>query len=330
MKIVHPSSDVVAKEAIDLSTAHIMGRDRFVFWQDVISTYLSPSDTFQTTPEKTFEGRLKCIKMGQASIAYHQCDALRSIRNRQSIRHMPDDDYFVAVANCANARLMQGQRSVDISNGDVVIYSSAAPFEWEVRDKSDFVVARIARRQFVSRVPEIDAMTARVITARNPSGSIIGHTIRDLVNMNDDLDDGMRQRLGGSLIEIITSLVGAAFTPSDMTLLDADLINKIKNSLRDNIDNPDFELQALAQQLGLSMRTIFRAFSAEGTTPMRWFWKQRLALAFRLISDDQVKNVSQAAMQSGFNDFAHFSRSFRREFGVTPSSVRRKESARNN
>ncbi|TGV11261.1 helix-turn-helix domain-containing protein [Mesorhizobium sp. M8A.F.Ca.ET.173.01.1.1] len=327
MKIVRPSSVGLAKEAVDLSTALITNRDKFLFWQDVISTYLSPSDSFQTAPEKTFEGHLKCIKMGQVSIAHHRCDPLLNIRNPQCIRRMPDDDYFVAVATRANAQLRQGQRTAVISDGDVVIYSSATPFEWDVRGDSDFVVARIARRQFVSRVPEIDAMTARIISSRKPSGSIIGHAVRDLVNMNDDLNEGMRLRLGGSLIEIVTSLVAAAFTPFDRNLLDEDLINKIKKFLLDNIDNPDFELQTLAQQLGLSARTIFRIFAAEGTTPMRWFWKQRLALAFRLISDGQVKNVSQAAMQTGFNDFAHFSRSFRSEFKVTPSSVLRKELA---
>lgn len=319
------SSSGAHAKMVDLSTATCSDRQKFLFWQDVVSTYLSPSISMQAAPDKPFEGHLKCVRMGQVELAHHRCGPLLNVRNTQCIRRMPDDDYFVAVANRANAHLKQDHRTAVISDGDVVVYSSSTPFEWDCRGDSDFVLARIARRQIISRVPKIDSMTARVMTAGSPSGSIIGHAIREMVRMQDDINDSTQQRLDVSLIEIVTGLLNASFTLSDRSLLEADLLNKTKDMLRRNIENPDFDLKQLTQHLGVSARTIFRIFAFEGTTPMRWLWKQRLDLAFVLISEGRVKNVSQAAMQSGFNDFSHFSRSFRKEFNRTPSSVLRTE-----
>jgi AraC-like DNA-binding protein len=54
---------------------------------------------------------------------------------------------------------------------------------------------------------------------------------------------------------------------------------------------------------------------------MHHVWKRRLDAAFRVLEEGRVHQVSQAALQCGFNDLSHFSRAFRNAFGVTPSSL---------
>lgn len=57
------------------------------------------------------------------------------------------------------------------------------------------------------------------------------------------------------------------------------------------------------------------------TTPGKWLKEKRLNHAKYLIT--QVgKSVNDAAFESGFESAAHFSRAFRNQFGITPSSLK--------
>lgn len=59
---------------------------------------------------------------------------------------------------------------------------------------------------------------------------------------------------------------------------------------------------------------------------MRWVWVQRLEQCYReLIQDASARRtISEIAYAWGFNDQAHFSRTFRKHYGVSPRSLRRR------
>jgi transcriptional regulator GlxA family with amidase domain len=64
-----------------------------------------------------------------------------------------------------------------------------------------------------------------------------------------------------------------------------------------------------------------RLFASEGTTPMHWLWERRLREAHRLLSNQVVSRVKDAALAAGFSDMSHFSRAFRAAFGQSPLEV---------
>ena len=56
-------------------------------------------------------------------------------------------------------------------------------------------------------------------------------------------------------------------------------------------------------------------------TPHRWIMRKRLNYAHNLLL--QGKNSpSEVYVQSGFEDLAHFSRAFKKQFGISPSKVK--------
>ena len=62
------------------------------------------------------------------------------------------------------------------------------------------------------------------------------------------------------------------------------------------------------------------------STPGKWLMEKRLNHAMHLLTNSDT-SVSQAAFESGFESPSHFSRSFRRHFGVPPAAARQKISA---
>jgi two-component system sensor histidine kinase ChiS len=57
-------------------------------------------------------------------------------------------------------------------------------------------------------------------------------------------------------------------------------------------------------------------------TTSNFVLKTRLNRAKKLLTVTQ-KPIGDIAMECGFNDFAYFSRSFKKEFGMTPTTFQR-------
>ncbi len=78
--------------------------------------------------------------------------------------------------------------------------------------------------------------------------------------------------------------------------------------------------ETCAQQLHLSRSRFLHRFSAHTGLPLRPYLRwRRLLLAMREVM--QGHSLTEAAHAAGFADAAHFSRTFRRHFGLVPSAL---------
>jgi AraC-like DNA-binding protein len=80
----------------------------------------------------------------------------------------------------------------------------------------------------------------------------------------------------------------------------------------------EISVTELARQSGLSMRQLRHRFTEElGINPRAYLRWRRLRRA--MASIERGDTLTQAALESGFADSAHFSRVFRAHFGMAPS-----------
>ena len=102
------------------------------------------------------------------------------------------------------------------------------------------------------------------------------------------------------------------------------LFGQVETYLLANLSDPQLGIESIANANNLTPRTLNRIFAAEGTTPMRWLWRQRLAASRRSLAGGQSKTVTEAALSFGFNDVSHFSRAFKTAFGESPNALKRR------
>jgi AraC family transcriptional regulator len=85
----------------------------------------------------------------------------------------------------------------------------------------------------------------------------------------------------------------------------------------------DLSLSQLAEVAGLSQFHFARAFrESMGLPPLRYVSARRVERAKDLLAQPGL-SVTQIGAQLGFNDTSHFSASFRKHIGATPSAYRR-------
>lgn len=100
-------------------------------------------------------------------------------------------------------------------------------------------------------------------------------------------------------------------------------VQRVKDQLLSRIDAPP-SLDELAATVGCNPSYLSRTFTQiEGVTLSQWLRRIRVEHAATLIASGKC-NVSEAALEVGYQSFSHFSRAFAEEKGVPPSQwVRR-------
>jgi DNA-binding response OmpR family regulator len=98
-------------------------------------------------------------------------------------------------------------------------------------------------------------------------------------------------------------------------------LSEINALLEDQLHNEDFGIKEICSSLHMSRPQLYRKFAALTDMPIGKYIKTyRLHKAKSMIEEDG-KNVTEAALESGFRNLSHFSSSFRDEFGYPPSEL---------
>lgn len=86
-----------------------------------------------------------------------------------------------------------------------------------------------------------------------------------------------------------------------------------------------FSLEDLATGTGVSKFHLCREFRISmRMPPFQWLWRFRLLIARELLRMPLCWDVQQIAFRCGFTSAAHFSRSFKRAYGITPGRYRKR------
>lgn len=100
---------------------------------------------------------------------------------------------------------------------------------------------------------------------------------------------------------------------------DEAFLEKIIDSIKKNIDDSDYTIDALAAEVAMSRMSLYRKMkSLTGQTPADFIRMVRLKTAAKLLKSEKC-NVSEACYRVGFASPQNFSKHFKEMFGVLPS-----------
>ena len=108
------------------------------------------------------------------------------------------------------------------------------------------------------------------------------------------------------------------YTEIKMDAADDKLIRKIVDSIKRNLENPEFDVAALCEDVGISRVHLNRKLKENGNVPPSVLIKSfRMKQAAYLLVNKKV-NISEVAYRVGFSSHSYFSSSFKEFFGMTP------------
>jgi DNA-binding response OmpR family regulator len=103
-----------------------------------------------------------------------------------------------------------------------------------------------------------------------------------------------------------------------ITPLDEKFLTRAIELVENHIKDEEFDLTVLINELNMSRSTLFRKLQAlTDQSPTEFIRTIRLKRAASLLRQN-YGNVTQVAMEAGFNNLSYFNRTFKKYFGVSP------------
>lgn len=101
------------------------------------------------------------------------------------------------------------------------------------------------------------------------------------------------------------------------------LRDKVQNLIRDELRGGNAALDRIAEQLGMSARTLQRKLQTMGTSHQELLDEMRKEYAIRYLHEPEMA-VCEVAYLLGFSESSAFHRAFKRWTGTTPNEFRRR------
>lgn len=96
------------------------------------------------------------------------------------------------------------------------------------------------------------------------------------------------------------------------------IVDRAIAQIERNFCNVDFQLQYVADEFGISISYLSRTFKAvTGQNFIHYLTQYRLTKAKELMRDPQAK-LQDICAQVGYEEYAHFSRTFKKHYGMSP------------
>ncbi len=119
--------------------------------------------------------------------------------------------------------------------------------------------------------------------------------------------------------------------PSDIIVESTDekLINRIIKVMSDNISNPDFGVEDLGREVGMSRTHLYRKIKQlTNLTAIEFVRNMRLQRAAQLFKQNKLY-VAEVAYMSGFKELSYFRKIFKEFYGISPQEYTSKENQHN-
>lgn len=99
------------------------------------------------------------------------------------------------------------------------------------------------------------------------------------------------------------------------------LYERAQAFIHDHLRDPDLSIERISMALGCTKRYLHMLFSERGMTVSDYIWRARLLNCRQELETQGGRTITDVAFSWGFSSSSHFSRVFRKYFGIAPSSI---------
>lgn len=316
-------SDELARQ---WSTDSVSASHRLDYWVGAICEAFLEMDC-SSRQASLFEGLLTSVSVGPLSFNQVEASTQDVFRTRAGISRSAFHPFYLITQRETAWHVRQGGHRVGLRPGDAVLVDSAQTYELHFPESVEVMSIQLPRTWVGAWLNRLEDSKPRVALRDQGWG-------RALSGLSLQLAHDPLSALGYPphlLSDQLGAMLAASLEPSTMESLSPrqDLVMQARRVLRASLDRPGLTAQCVAAELGVSVRTLHRAFAAQATSFALDLRRLRLTHAAQLLSHSRLAKVTVAELgrRSGFADGSHFVREFQRHFGETPARWRRQRTA---
>jgi AraC-like DNA-binding protein len=314
----------VKNPSTEWSSSAVPAADRTDAWESVLTDSYREWQVPRRLPA-TFYAHVKQHDFAGAGIVETVCDPCTGQRTSGQVRH--DDELYVGVqlTTSGRERFKIGDAGVEVTSGDVVVWTTDQVIEFEVLERLHKVTLMIPWSLMRERLPERrHPPTGGKIESRTGVGSLLAVHLLALSNQIAALDESVQ----GSVSRTTLELLGIALSgqqPSAHFDASAAMLRRVQDFILQHLHEDDLNPTRIAEANHISLRYLHMLFQRSDMTVSGWIIDRRLHACKQALTDPAFnrQKISEIAFRYGFNSSSHFCRAFKDKYGVSPGDVRR-------
>jgi AraC-like DNA-binding protein len=309
-----------------LTTADVAPNQRLAYWVDMICTTYVQLEC-DAPAQASFNGSILSHRLPGLDLSVVRSRAQRVMRTPRVIQRATDDCFIVSLQTQGSAVISQDGRDALLQPGDFTIYDSTRPYVLQFDNDFEEIVLKLRGEHVRSLVRNTEDLTATTVSGRTGAGHLLISMINTLRDEADSLAPASAEAVANGVVNVLVAGLQSlpACKKAELSSMSAYHVARIRQCIDHHIHDPHLTMAWVAAQLGMSTGHLHRLFKSEPLSPSQYLWNRRLEACSRDLLDPRraKASVAEIAFGWGFNDAAHFSRTFRDRFSTSPREWRR-------
>ncbi|MCX4760392.1 AraC family transcriptional regulator [Streptomyces sp. NBC_01275] len=254
------------------------------------------------------------------------CDSINGISGRNDRGDPIIADFVMA----GRMDFTQGGQKFSVLPGQVFIRDAKMPWRFHCAPATTMHMVSIPRHLVLSRIgSSVNSARALLLNFTDPKIMLL----KNLLTSIDDLpaDSQSSSPFHVMTQEICVTILASILLESAKSITGRsqwDISDRAKEAIENDIGNADLSPVVIAASIGVSVRTLHRAFSAANDSMMAFVRRTRLQLAHDDLVGSAHGGVSEIAARWHFSDASHFIKHFKSTYGATPAVYLRRVKSR--
>jgi AraC-like DNA-binding protein len=296
---------------------------RLAAWADILAaTHL----TFEVHPTRRtpddFRGAVSRRAIGDVMLVDCAASPFLGHRGRAVMTpESPDEDVLGFQLVCKGVETVrEGGRRLAVTAGDVVIWDGHTPTDVEIVEPFHKRTLLFPRGRVLAVCPRLAELRALPPLHDNGPARLLVRYMNALA-VEPALEPAAGVAAANAALELLRAAVEPC-VPTGRAATREAMRAEIRRYVKTHLQDPELGPASIARAYAISVRALHALFEDVDASVAGLVRSERLSRCLEDLQRPNGGSVTDIAFRWGFCDAAHFSRVFKRAFGLTPSEVR--------
>lgn len=314
--------------AILIRTADLPPARRREAWRELVCETLGPLE-MRIDPDAPLHGEVEAGDVGSIGVGRVSTTTRHSVhRTSALVRRESPEMHRLVLAVSGRPRVAQHDRALRLQPGQFTIYDFTRPYDLDYDGAVELAVFSLPHGSLTLPVDALTELTAVPVDGTTGTGALAASLLRRVAAEQATYRPASGARLSTVIADLVSAALAERLDEPDVVSAESQertLVLRIRAFIEQNLADVGLDPAALAAAHNVSLRHLHRLFEDEQTSVAAWIRHRRLERSRADLVDPTLghRPVSAVGARWGLTDPAHFSRLFRRTYGLSPSEYRR-------
>jgi AraC-like DNA-binding protein len=310
------------------ATSTIAATHRYDRWRAALSHAFGPFEV-HTSTAGSFAGHIRYTRRGglQFNDLHYQGQGIE--RTANNVSHLDNEFYTFGLPISGPLTVTQNGKQFEVEPGCLYLCNQSVPYRAQSQGAAGYrslsiSLPRAALSQRDSRLGLFYKLRA---DDSSPRVALLTNYLHNIFKGMNGWSEAEIAELGNRLIDLVVLFLvqpgsgHASESDSSVTLAHRE---RAIAYVRCHFSDPDLAPDQVARACGISTSYLHRVFRSGGSSLEAFIYDQRLEACCALLASKQHahRSIAELAYQVGFSHTSHFSRLFKRRYGMSASDFR--------